>query len=209
MGNLLRSLTTRLQGRAAEAPLPAVPRRASLGLQQFVPLLGEAEHPALLDLGCVWQATVAFFTSAGCKVYAEDLFKFLSQTASESGQEAPLGERFLAAALRYPEGTFRGILAWDLFDYLPDELVEPLAAHLHGLLEPGGALLGLFHNRQEGSFTRYRVLDGQTLELLPGSLPLSLARAYPNRTLLKLFAAFRSSRTFIGRDNLRELLLVK
>jgi hypothetical protein len=53
------------------------------------------------------------------------------------------------------------------------------------------------------------VLDLHTLELLPGSLALPLERVYPNRALLNLFAAFRSTRTFVGRDNLRELYLVK
>ena len=35
------------------------------------------------------------------------------------------------------------------------------------------------------------------------------AATYPNRALLNLFSAFRTSRTFVGRDNLRELLLLK
>lgn len=210
MGPLLRSLTTWLQPQAAEGEAPGLPRRASLALEQFVPLLAEADHPAVLDLGCVWQATVAFFTAAGCKLYTEDLFELLARVASEARpDQPPLQTRFLAAALDYPNQTFRGILAWDLFDYLPEELAEPLAARLHGLLEPGGALLGLFHTRREGAFTRYRVLNSRTLELVPGSLPLALERAYANRALLNLFAAFRTSRTFVGRDNLRELLLVK
>ena len=192
--------------------------RASLALQQLVPVLSDAAHPAVLDLGCVWQSTVTFFTRLGCKVYTEDLFQSLQQALAETTPQAPpLGERFLKAALEYPAESFRAILAWDLVDYLPEELVEPLAARFHALLEPGGAFFGLFHNRpEETSFTRYRVLDNLTLELLParpaggpGSLPLRLVRTYPNRALLNLFSAFRTSRTFVGRDNLRELLLLK
>ena len=185
--------------------------RTSLGVEQFVGSLADAPHPSVLDLGCVWQATVSFFTQAGCKLYTEDLFQALHQARAETRPKAPpLAERFLPAVLKYPEEHFRGILAWDLFDYLPEELVGPMVERLFDLLEPGGALLGLFHNRTEGgSFTRYRVLDARTLELLPGSLLLPLERTYPNRGLLNLFAAFRSSRTFVGRDNLRELFLVK
>lgn len=210
MGTLRRTLSTWFQPAGVE---PASPRnlRASLALQQLVPLLADAPHPAVLDLGCVWQATVGFFTRLGCKVYTEDLFGSLQQALVETSPEAPpLGERFLAAVLQYPKESFRAILAWDLVDYLPEELAAPLAARCHALLEPGGAFFGLFHNRPEDtSFTRYRVLDNQTLELLPGSLPLRLAHTYPNRALLKLFSAFRTSRTFVGRDNLRELLLLK
>lgn len=211
MVSLLRSLTTWFQPRPIELEAPTVARRASLALQQLVPILAEAEHPAVLDLGCVWQSTVAFFAEAGCKLYTEDLFHSLHQAKTENAAAAaPLAQRFLPATLQYSDESFRGILAWDLFDYLPEALVEPLAHRLHALLEPGGALVGLFHNRPEGSrFTRYRVVDAHALELLPGSLPLGVERTYENRTLLNLFAAFRSSRTFVGRDNLRELLLVK
>lgn len=198
-------------GPAEPAGAPGRNTRTSLGLEQFVSLLADSPHPSLLDVGCVWQATVAYFTQAGCKVYTEDLFQSLHQARADSRPETPpLAERFLAGVLRYPEGNFKGIMAWDLFDYLPEELTLPLAARLYELLEPDGMLLGLFHNRaQETSFTRYRVLDARTLELLPGSLLLPLERTYPNRALLKLFGAFRSSRTFVGRDNLRELFLVK
>lgn len=185
--------------------------RASLGLQELVPLLTEADHPAVLDLGCVWQATVAFFTDVGCKVYTEDVFRGLSDALTESSPEAPsLEERFMAGVLQYPDRTFRGILGWDLFDYLPNELVEPLASRVHDLLEPGGALLLLCHNRLEGNgFIRYRVADPRSLELVPAPLPLRLQRVYANRALLNLFASFRSSRTFVGRDNLREVFLLK
>jgi hypothetical protein len=185
--------------------------RTSLGLEQLVPLLAELDHPSVLDLGCVWQSTVSFFTEAGCKVYAEDLLKALSSARAENSPDAlPLSERFLAGALQHPGASFRGILGWDLFDYLPEELVEPVAARLHELLEPGGALLLQFHKQREDIFfSRYRVLDAQTLEVLPTSPLLPVERTYNHRTLLNLFSAFRSARSFVGRDNLRELFLVK
>ncbi|MBI2956734.1 MAG: class I SAM-dependent methyltransferase [Acidobacteria bacterium] len=194
-----------------EETTPPERTRASLGLPQFVAALEEVEHPAVLDLGRVWQATVAFFTRRHCKLYTEDLFQAVSDALAETRAEAPpLAERFLAAALPYPEESVRGILAWDVFDYLPDELVEPLAARLSAVLEPGGVFLGLFHNRLEDErFIRYRVLDEHTFELVPGVLALRRRRAFANRALVNLFSGFRSSRTFVGRDNLRELFLLK
>jgi len=199
---------------APASPSAAEPNhnlRVSLALEQFLPVVTETEHASVLDLGCVWQATVSFFTHHGCKIFTEDLFQALYQARRETTPDAlPLAERFLSGALKYPEASFRGILAWDLFDYLPEELAEPVAARLQKLLQPGGAFFGLFHNRPgEASFHRYRVLDVRTLELLPGSLLLPLLHTYPNRALLQLFAGYHSTRTFVGRDNLRELFLVK
>jgi hypothetical protein len=213
VGSWLQNLTAKLRPGTAEpaSGIDTPTTRTSLALEQFIPSLTEVDHPSLLDLGCVWQSTVSFFTQAGCKLYTEDLFNALSLARAETSPEAPpLAQRFLAGVLQHPRENFRGILAWDLFDYLPEELVEPVAARLYELLEPEGMLLLLCHKRPEGtSFTRYRVLDARTLELLPGSLPLSVERSYANRALLNLFAAFRSARNFVGRDNLRELFLTK
>ena len=185
--------------------------RTSLGLEQFVETLEETSHPAVLDLGRVWHSTVSFFTGRGCKLYSEDVFQALHQAITETGKNSPpLRERFLGAVLQYPEESVRGILAWDLLDYLPEELLHPVTERLWWLIEPGGVFLGLFHNSVNGvEDTRYRVADGRTLELLPGSFPLRLQRAMPNRAVLNLFEGAHSSRTFVGRDNLREFLVVK
>lgn len=185
--------------------------RASLGLEQLVAALAEAPHPAVLDLGCVWQATVSFFTRAGCKLYTENLFSALDDTLHRTPSTAPpLPERFLPAVLQYAPEQFRGVLAWDVFDYLPEELVEPVAARLVELLAPGGGLLLVSHSRREEAvFHRFRVRDARTLELVSAPLALRVQRVYQNRALLNLFAACRSSRTFVGRDHLREFFFVK
>ncbi|MCI0402026.1 MAG: hypothetical protein L0212_00700 [Acidobacteria bacterium] len=185
--------------------------RTSLGLEQFVETVEETRHPAVLDLGRVWHSTVSFFTGRGCKLYSEDLFQSLHQAVIETSKDSPpLRDRFLASVLQYPEESVRGILAWDLLDYLPEELLQPVTERLWWLLEPGGVFLGLFHNSANGvEHTRYRVADARTVELLPGAMPMRLQRAMPNRAVLNLFEGAHSSRTFVGRDNLREFLVVK
>lgn len=211
MGNWLQTLTSRLHPAQPAADVEARHFRASLGLEQFLPQVTEVDHPSVLDLGCVWQANVSFLTEMGCKVYTEDLFRALVESDWEQEPDVPpLADRFLGDVLQYPPESFRGILGWDLFDYLPEELLEPVAARLHELIEPRGALLLLCHKRREPSpFLRYRIADRHRLELVPGSLPLQVERAFENRPLLNLFAAFQSSRNFVGRDNLREFFVLK
>ena len=207
-----QTLTSWLQSRPTDE-VSAAGRvvRTSLGLEQFVESLGDVHHPTVLDLGRVWNSTVTFFTGLGCKLYTEDLFQALYQALNENGPDSPpLLERFLGPALQYPEESLRGILAWDLFDYLPEGVVEPVAHRLFDRLEPGGAFLGFFHGRPDNtSFNRYRVLDPHTVELLPGSLPLRQQRSFANRAVLQLFQGAHSSRTFVGRDHLREFFVVK
>lgn len=211
MGNWLQTLTSRLHLAQPPAEVEGRHTRTSLGLELFLPQLTEVEHPSVLDLGCVWQANVSLLTEMGCKVYTEDLFRALVELDLEPKPEAPpLADRFLGDVLKYPPKSFRGILGWDLFDYLPEELLEPMAARLHELIEPRGALLLLCHKRRESSpFLRYRIADRHRLELVPGSLSLQVERAFENRPLLNLFAAFHSSRNFVGRDNLREFFVLK
>jgi hypothetical protein len=116
----------------------------------------------------------------------------------------------LETNLLYPEESLDGVLAWDMFDYLPEELLQPTSARLHALLKAGGLLLTLFRKRSDADTgNRYRLLTQHSFAVMPSALALRPQRALQNRAILNLFAAFSSSRTFIGRDNLREVLFVK
>jgi len=53
------------------------------------------------------------------------------------------------------------------------------------------------------------VLDQETIELLASAPATPLRRVLQNREILNLFARFQSSRTYVGRDQLREALFIK
>jgi hypothetical protein len=226
MNLLSRDRTGREAAATARAVAPAAPGahlRVSNGLKDFLWLLSDVEHGHLLDLGPVTQATVSFFTEKGFKVYAEDLLRSWKTHLNEEEERmrrAPAGteaamdpasqaEAFLDVNLTYPEETFHAILAWDVFDYLEGELLPRAATRLYSLLRPGGVLLAVFHSKMPEQFHRYRVVDAQSLELVPALAPMPPRRALQNRELLNLFSAFRSSKTFVGRDQLREGLFTK
>ncbi|MBI4462882.1 MAG: class I SAM-dependent methyltransferase, partial [Acidobacteria bacterium] len=142
----------------------------------------------------------------------EDLWQVLPALASKgAADESSQSERrFLEANLRYPEQSLDAVLVWDLFEYLPEALLEPTRTRLHTILKPGGLLLTVFRNRYEPSVTnRYRLVTRRTFTLMPTESGLRPRRVLQNRAILNLFAGFSSSRRFIGRDNLREVLLVK
>jgi cyclopropane fatty-acyl-phospholipid synthase-like methyltransferase len=198
--------------------------RISNGLKEFLSLLSDTPQARVLDLGPVWQSTVSFFIDKGYRISTEDLLRawkdFLSGE-EESLRKAPVGaeaikvspsmlvDKFLETALQYPERSFHGILAWDLLDYFDPEVVPRLMERLSRLLHPGGALLALFHSRPAERFHRYRVVDSQTIEWLPSPTVAVHAHVFQNREILSLFAEFRSSKTFVGRDQVREALFLK
>lgn len=211
---------------AAQALAPEPPprnTRASNGLKDFLWLTSDVRQGRLLDLGPVWQATVGFFTDRGFRVYTEDLLRawreFLNAEearlrAAPAGTAgatsgAALAERFLAENLKHPPETFHAILAWDVFDYLDAEMLPRMAHRLREILRPNGVVLAAFHASKPDAFHRYRVLDAQTIEVLAAPPLFPPQRVFQNREILNLFGQFRSSKTFVGRDQLREALFSK
>lgn len=211
-------------GPAATAAAPSANVRISNGLKEFLWLISDVPHGRVLDLGPVWQSTVSFFVDKGYRVSAEDLLRawkdFLS-SEEEGFRTAPVGadaqrvspatlaDKFLVNALQYPERSFHGVLAWDLLDYFDPEVAPRLMERLSQLLHPGGAMLAMFHSRAAERFHRYRVVDSQTIELIPTSTIAVHAHVFQNREILGLFGDFRSSKTFVGRDQIREALFLK
>lgn len=203
---------------------PSANTRVSNGLKEFLWLLSDVRPARILDLGPVWQATVTFLIEKGYRVSTEDLLRAWKEflTAEEERlRQAPVGEGegrasqaafaagFLQGALQYPEQSIHGVLAWDLFDYFDTELTARIMERLYAILQPGGAVLAMFHSRPAERFHRYRLVDHQTVELLPAPTLAIHARVFQNREILDLFGQFRSSKTFVGRDQVREGLFLK
>jgi len=208
---------------AAKADLKV---RTSNGLKEFLWLMSDVPHARVLDLGPVWQATVNFFLEKGYRISTDDLLgtwrEFISQEEerlrvaplTEEGYSArltasALADKFLENALQYPEDSFHGVLAWDLLDYFDPAVSARIMDRLFSILHPGGAVLALFHSRAPERFHRYRIIDKQTVELVAAHTLAVHARVFQNREILELFAKFRSSKTFVGRDQVREGLFLK
>jgi hypothetical protein len=200
--------------------------RTSHGLKEFLWLMSDVPHARVLDLGPVWQATVNFFLEKGYRISTDDLLgtwrEFISaeeerlrvSPLTEEGYSArltasALADKFLENALQYAEESFHGVLAWDLFDYFDPAVSSRIMDRLFSILHTGGAVLALFHSRAPERFHRYRIIDTQTVELVSASTLAVHARVFQNREILELFAKFRSSKTFVGRDQVREGLFLK
>jgi hypothetical protein len=207
---------------SATGPSPNL--RTTNSLKEFLWLLGDVPQARILDLGPISQSTLDFFVEKRCRVSSEDLLRgwkeFLNGeeealrmhpvTLDEKELGAStLAERFLESCLKFPDESVHGILAWDLLDYFDADVMPRLTERLFRILRPGGVMLNLFHSRPAGSFHRYRIVDPQTLEQLPAPTLAVHAHVFRNRELLDLFAAFRSSKTFVGRDQVRETLFLK
>jgi hypothetical protein len=205
--------------------------RFSNGLKEFMWQLEDMRRGTLLDMGPPWQDTLNFFIERGFKVYTEDLLDawagFLRQENEQSPPIASGGAvtdksthlldaspaaragRFLASNLHYAPDTFDAILLWDLLDYLDRETAARVVTQLSALLRSGGVILAVFHMRMPEKLQRYRVLDAANLELITAVPIVQPQHIYQNREIQDLFQVFRSSKFFVGRDQLREGVFLK
>jgi len=198
--------------------------RQSNGLKEFLWQLDGIGHGHLLDLGPARQSTITFFIERGFKVYTEDLlatWRHFLEDEDQRLKKLPAGadrsaltpearaEKFLETTMCYPDNTFDAVLMWDNLDYLDNELMSRLAARITSLVRDGGVVFAMFHTRKPVLFHRYKVVDAQNLELIPASCPFQPQRVFQNREISNLFARYRSSKMFVGRDQIREGLFVK
>ena len=199
-------------------------RRVSNGLKELLSTLDGIERGEVLDLAPVSQATVDFFTSRGFRIHSHDLLRawreFLAEELAQPAQDAraaPAEEedptqrpaRFFARHLWFEPRKFHGVLLWDSLDYLDAVTGGALVARLAEVLRPGGVALVHLHDKAPERFWRYRVLDAQTLECVPAAAPVAFQRTIPNREIMNLFHDFRTSKTFVGRDQIREVLYLR
>jgi len=196
----------------------------SNGLKEFLWNLDGLGRGTLLDLGPAWQTTLTFFIERGFRVSSDDLLRtwkaFLDEeevrlrnaVASDEGEDlTPVGRatRFMKQNLQYPASSFDAVLLWDILDYLEPIVAKQTAACVMELLRPGGVVFAMFHSKKPDHFQRYRIADSSTLQLI-SSPPLCPAqRVYQNREIQDLFGHFRTMKSFVGRDQLRETLFIK
>jgi len=198
--------------------------RVSNGLKEFLWNLDGLGRGTLLDLGPAWQTTLNFFIERGFRVTSDDLLRswkdFLAEeevrlknaaSSAENIDLTPAGRaaRFVQASLQYPPSSFDAVLLWDILDYLEPAVAKQSVACLTELLRPGGIVFAMFHSKKPEGFQRYRVADSSTLQVLSATALCPAQRVYQNREIQDLFNRFRTVKSFVGRDQLRESLFVK
>jgi hypothetical protein len=197
--------------------------RISNGLKELLWNLDGLGRGTLLDLGPAWQTTLSFFIERGFRVSSEDVLRawkgFLAEEearlqegrSDDSLDMTPNGRaaRFLESNLRYSPSSFDAVLLWDLLDYLEPALGKQIITSLTDLLRPGGVVFAMFHSKKPEGFQRYRVADSNTLQVLSTPPLCPAQKVFQNREIQDLFSRFRTMKSFVSRDQLRETLFIK
>lgn len=206
------------------APEQHVATRVSNGLKEFLWNLDGLGRGTLLDLGPAWQTTLNFFIERGFRVSSEDILRgwktFLDEDEGRLREDpnyrdkvdlTPDGraQRFLKSNLQYAPASFDAVLLWDVFDYLDPAMTKQTITCLTELLRPAGIVFAMFHSKKPEGFQRYRVADSNTLQVIPSSIVTPPQKVYQNREIQDLFSHYRTMKSFVGRDQLRENLFIK
>lgn len=186
---------------------PLTPTKA---LRKFVAALRQCPSPALLNLGPVVGSNIQYFGEQfGCKVFVEDIFEEIDRFERESRMaELPA---FLDSRFPQARQSVDGVLCWDLFDFLDRRSAQIVAAHMMRVLKPDGALFGMFATEHpvEARFTRFVVVDDDTLRHRPYSKPRMRQAVMQNRDISQLFGQLRVSDLFLLQTKVREILFRK
>jgi len=192
-----------------------IPRR-STGFNQFTRTILRPDGQKILDLGSTSFDNISFLTGLGHKAYNEDVLAAGNSSrliipGAEEGTKTVDVARFLAEDLQYDPETFDAVLMWDVCDYLPEPLVKPVVERIYQITKPRGALLAFFHTREAGAeapYYRYHIKDENSLELQQGP-HFQLQRTFQNRHVENLFHDYSSIKFFLGKENIREVLLLR
>jgi len=188
--------------------------RPSRGWADVLTYLKANDSLRVLDFGTTSPANINFLTSLGHSVYmanvVQDANKPEWKQTTDAGEVYDI-DGFVQSSLDFSGRDFDVILLWDTTNYLPPALVPSVFERLHAVLRPQGRLLALFHGRTEGpetAFSRYQLTETDQLHVTSaGNYPVR--QVYQTRQIEKLLERFSSSRFFLGKDNVREVIAIR
>lgn len=205
-------------GPAASAPGltgPRVPRHSG-GWSALRKRLQAESGLRTIDIGYTSPANIHYLTGLGHSVFLADVVQDACtgnwQTATdEDGNPAWNVDGFLTQSLDFAGRKFDVVLLWTALDYLPEPLVAPVVERLFEATVPDGQVLAFFHTRTQGEETahcRFHLTDGDDVEMqLAQQFPIQ--RAFTNRSIERLFAAWSGYRQFLAKDSVSELIITR
>ena len=170
----------------------------------------------IVDSGFTSPSNINYLTSLGHSIFLTDMVVDAWTGDWQIGadeDDKPVWDvpAFLERTLDFGERTFDVVLLWTALDYLPEQFVAPVVAHLFAAMNPGGQVLAFFHTKSQGEDTvrlRYHVTTGDDVEVqLTQQFPIQ--RAFTNRSIERLFAGWSGHKQFLAKDSVSEVLITR
>lgn len=194
---------------------PRVSRHSSAWMKILARLKAESGL-CVLDIGPTSPNNINFLTNLGHSVYMADLVEEAVKPdwlvpAEDEGTAGYNVEAFLARHMDFGNREFDIVLLWDALDYIPVPLADAILRRLLSVMREHAQTLAFFHSRTTGpetTFSRYHVMDGDTVETQQGPVHPVL-RNYQNRQIEALFQEMGTCRFLLAKDNTREVIVTR
>jgi hypothetical protein len=194
---------------------PRVPRNSS-GWANLRKRLQAEPGLRVIDVGYTSPTNINYLTSLGHSVFMVDLVQDAlkgdwQKGTDEFGKPILNVQKFLDTAFDFGGRIFDVVLLWTALDYLPEPFVVPVVEHLYANMNPGGAVLSLFHMKTTGegtAYCRFHVTESDKVEMQLGE-PFPIQRAFTNRSIERLFSGWSGHRQFLAKDALSEVIMTR
>jgi hypothetical protein len=198
---------SRVEGIEREGPV-----HSTAALKTFVKEVTLFSKPLILDLGCISDSNIQFFTHLGCKVFVKDILNANIRAWTPSGYTEEISVDEVQIDFEYPDNFFDGLLFWDIFDHFDLKEAQLLLNKAKRVLKEKGWALALFRPPSPTPFnilTRYRIIS--LGEIKYETLPLTTQRfkVYHNSDIGELFNSFSSFTSYLPKNRWREVIVRK
>ncbi len=185
---------------------------STAALKTFVKEVTLFSKPLILDLGCISDSNIEFFTHLGCKVFVKDILNANIRAWTPSGDTEEISVDEVQIDFEYPDNFFDGLLFWDIFDHFDLKEAQLLLNKAKRVLKEKGWALALFRPPSPTPFnilTRYRIIS--LGEIKYETLPLTTERrkVYQNSDIAELFNSFSSFTSYLPKNRWREVIVRK
>ncbi len=207
------------RGRAPEidraGSRPANPIFPTKVFREFLEILSRKDRPVILDLGALIGSNVEYFFNLGVKVHVEDLVgsyqnhRYWNLVEGQMLFDEP---RFLKENLDYPEGTFDGVIIWDLLNFIDPKFARSFVQRITLMTKLGGCVLAFVHTQNPPGLTpirKYRLVEDCSLEYIPSGVFLEFKKTYQTRDITQLFVDYPGMKFHLLKHNILEVLLKK
>lgn len=182
---------------------PSLADYTSIMLKMYFENLGLSSKAQVLDVGPVCEENIMYFAHRVERLHVCDLFLRLNRYRHKG-----LSTEKVREYLDYAPGSFDGINLWDFIDHLKPDEIGRLANLCQILLKPGGMMIVTSFEKQwaPSQTHSFIIKDGYQITFRHQD-HLDLPRYYhSNRVMTAILSQFRSVKSFIYRNGVREFL---
>ncbi len=200
----------------SRTPAPAAPPEPiihkSLGLSALLQQLEGRAGLSILDLGPACGTNIEFWSRFEGRIYVEGLYQglrpILSASADSVEEDAP--SPFPELLPYGPDTHFDVILAWDLFNYLPQRHLEALVAHLASFCRAGTYVFALLSVLQQmpAEPNLYKIVDNERMVYDSRTTETKPCPRYQPRDVNRLMSGFKVSSSFLLRHGVQEYVFI-